>query len=257
VFREDPEGVLLVAPADHWITDDAAFAAAMRAGVEVARDTRGLVTFGVLPTAPATGYGYIEADPREVEGRGDARRVARFTEKPARDVAERFLASGRHTWNSGIFAWRADVFLAQLELFEPAIAAGARRIAEAADFAGALAEIYPDLPAVSVDYGVLERSAEVWVMPARFAWSDVGSWDSLADLSPRDERGNTFHGDVLAEDAQGCFVESEGRLTALLGTRDLLVVSRPDALLIAAKGQSEDVKRIVDALERARRKELL
>lgn len=257
VAREDPEGVLLVAPADHWIVDDAAFARVMQTGLEIARTTHGLVTFGVVPTTPATGYGYIEAAESGAAMPGDARRVARFTEKPERAVAERFLASGRHTWNSGIFAWRADVFLAQVERFEPQIARGARRVAEASDFEAALADVYPSLPSISVDHAVLERSEEVWVVPARFPWSDVGSWDALAEILPKDERGNALKGDVLAEDAQGCFVDAEGRLIVLVGTRDLLVVSRPDALLIAAKGRSQDVKGVVDALARERRTELL
>jgi mannose-1-phosphate guanylyltransferase len=257
VAREDPDGVLIVAPADHWIPDEAAFAQAMKAGVEIARTTSGLVTFGVVPTSPATGYGYIEAEDRDPGMPGGARRVARFTEKPERAVAERFLASGRHLWNSGIFAWRAGVFLAQLEKFQPQIADGVRKIADAQDARLALAVTYPSLPSISVDYAVLERAPEVWVVPARFPWSDVGSWDSLAELLPRDEKGNTLRGDVLAEDARGCFVDSEGRLVVLLGTRDLLVISRPDALLISAKGRSQDVKAVVDALERTRRNELL
>jgi mannose-1-phosphate guanylyltransferase len=257
VAREDPEGVLLVAPADHWIGDEPAFRHAALAAVEVARATRTLVTFGVVPTSPATGYGYIEAGEPLGGPSADARRVARFTEKPDLATAQRFLASGRHTWNSGIFAWRADVFLEELERVEPAMSAAARRFAEAADLDAALRAEYAALPSISVDYAVLERSARVAVLPARFPWSDVGSWDALAALSPVDGRGNTLSGDVLAVDANGCFVESDGRPTALLGVRDLIVVTRPDAVLIAAKGRSQDVKQLVEQLERQGRVELL
>ncbi len=257
VAREDPDGVLLVAPADHWIGDEDAFRAVMRAGIETARASRMLVTFGVIPTAPATGYGYIEAGDTLPGVPGGARKVARFTEKPDAATAAKFLASGRHTWNSGIFAWRADVFLAELAQHEPVMAKAIDAIARAKDLDAALREGYGALPSISVDYAVLERSARVAVVPAKFPWSDVGSWDALAELTSADGRTNVLHGDVLSVNATGCFADTDGRLVALVGTKDLLVVSREDAVLIAAKGASQDVKKIVDALERDGRKDLL
>lgn len=256
VAREDPEGVLLVAPADHWIGDEDAFRGVLRAGIEAARSSRMLVTFGVIPTAPATGYGYIEAG-EALPGAGGARKVARFTEKPDATTAAKFLATGRHTWNSGIFAWRADVFLEELARHEPAIAQGVSSMAAAADLDAAMRAGYASLPSISVDYAVLERSNRVAVVPAKFPWSDVGSWDALAELSSPDGRGNVLTGDVLAVDAKHCFVETDGRMVALVGTEGLLVVARKDAVLVAAKGRSQDVKKIVDALERDGRRELL
>jgi len=257
VAREDPEGVLLVAPADHWIGDEDAFADAVGAAANVARERRLLVTFGVVPTSPATGYGYIEAGDPLPGAPGGARRVARFTEKPDRATAERFLASGRHTWNSGIFAWRADVFLEELARCAPDVSAIIRRIASAPDLDAAMRDGYAALPSISVDYALLERSDRVAVVPARFAWSDVGSWDALAALSETDPSGNTLPDGAHAVDASGCFVRSDGPVVALLGTSDLIVVARPDAVLVAAKGRSEEVKRIVDALERSGPPDLL
>ncbi len=254
VAREDPEAVLLVAPADHWITDEEGFrrtaATAMRAAVEFA----GLVTFGIVPTSPQTGYGYIEAKAGE---EGPVRRVARFTEKPDLPTAEKFLAGGRHLWNSGIFAWRADVFLEELEASRPELAAACRRIAAARDREAALAEIYPGCEGISVDYAVLERSRRVYVVPSEFAWSDVGSWTALAEVLAADEHGNTVEGDALTLDTHGCLVRSPQRLAALVGLENLLIVDTPDALLVCAKDRAQDVKALVEALERRGRRDLL
>ena len=257
VAREDPEGVLVVAPADHWIGDEAAFAEAMRAGAEVAQRGKKLVTFGVVPTSPETGYGYIEAGDALADLPGGAHAVARFTEKPDLETAEKFLATGRHTWNSGIFAWRADIFLDELARCEPEISVGVASIAQSVDLEAAMRREYAALPSISVDYAVLEKSPRVVVIPARFPWSDVGSWDSLAELSTADSSGNTLSGDVLALDAERCFVQSDGRATAILGAHDLVVVVRPDAVLVAARGRSQDVKKIVERLESEGRSELL
>ncbi|MFN8177225.1 MAG: mannose-1-phosphate guanylyltransferase [bacterium] len=257
VEREEPDGVLLVAPADHWIGDENSFAEVMTAGAEVARTSRMLVTFGVVPTSPATGYGYIEAGEELAGHERVARRVVRFTEKPNRATAEQFLTSGRHTWNSGIFAWRADVFLEELGRLEPGMVESVRRIAAAPNLDEALRASYGWLRSISVDYAVLERSARVAVVAAKFPWSDVGSWDALAELTPPDGAGNSFSGDILAAGAQGCFARSDRTLTALVGVRDLIVVSTKDAVLVCAKGHAQEVKKIVEELEAQGRRELL
>jgi mannose-1-phosphate guanylyltransferase len=256
VAKEDPEGVLLVAPADHWIGDEEAFRATCEAGVRIAREERGLVTFGVVPTGPETGYGYIEAGDK-LEGGGGARRVVRFTEKPDRKTAEEFLTGGRHYWNSGIFAWRADVFLEELEGQHPDMAAECRRIAKAVDRGSALETGYPGLTSISVDYAVLEHSDNVFVVPARYPWSDVGSWDALAAISEPDESGNVLEGDSMAIESEGCFVRAGTRFIAVVGVDDLVVVDMPDALLISSMSRTQDVKKVVEALEKAGREDLL
>lgn len=256
VAREDPEGVLLVAPADHWIGDEDAFRQTCELGVQVAREEKGLVTFGVVPTGPETGYGYIESGD-ELGGPGDVRRVQRFTEKPDRETAEVFLNSGKHFWNSGIFAWRADVFLEELEREHPEMAHECRRIAKAVDRQSALETAYPNLTSISVDYAVLEKSERVFVVPAQFPWSDVGSWDALSAISPADSRGNVLEGDALAVDSSGCFVRADTRFTAVVGLKDVLLVDMPDALLVCSKEKAQDVKKVVDALQQKGREDLL
>lgn len=251
--RDDPGAVLLVAPADHWIGDEEAFRAAARTACSFAEKHRGLVTFGIAPTSPETGYGYIEAGEPVADG---VHRVARFTEKPDAATAAAFLAGGRHFWNGGIFAWRADVFLEELAAHHPEMAAACRRMARATDRESALAAAYPALDSISVDYAVLEHSSNVFVLPVSFPWSDVGSWDALAALRPADGSGNVVEGDVLAVDSRGCFVRAS-RFTALVGLADVLVVDTPDALLVCPKGRSQDVKKVVESLERSRRRELL
>ncbi|MCA9751712.1 MAG: mannose-1-phosphate guanylyltransferase [Gemmatimonadetes bacterium] len=256
VAREDPEGVLVVAPADHWIGNEEEFRATIEEGVRVAREEKGLVTFGVVPTGPETGYGYIEAG-EELAGQGSVARVVRFTEKPDRPTAEKFLAGGRHYWNSGIFAWRADVFLEELARQHPDMAAECRRMAQAVDRGSALETGYPSLTSISVDYAVLEHSDNVYVVPAEFPWSDVGSWDALADISPADGRGNVLEGDALAVGSTGCFVRSTSRFVSVVGAKDLIVVDLPDALLVCSKERTQDVKKVVEALEKAERRDLL
>ena len=253
VAREDPEGILLVAPADHWIGDPDEFLRAVHKAADVADERKGLVTFGVVPTSPDTGYGYIEAGPEVEPG---VHEVARFTEKPDRETAERFLAGGQHFWNSGIFAWRADVFLEELDAHHPDLVKGCREIAAAGDRGGAMAEIYPALTSISVDYAVLERSSRVFMVVATFPWSDVGSWDAVAGLSTPDHAGNVLPGDALAVDSSGCYVRSE-KFTAIVGLENVLVVDTPDALLVCPADRAQDVKKVVESLEEGGRKDLL
>jgi len=250
VEREDPEGVLVVTPADHWIGDEEGFRAVMLRGVEVARERRGLVTFGIVPSAPETGYGYIEAgDPLDA-AEESARRVARFTEKPDRATAEQFLAGGRHFWNSGIFAWRADVFLEELSHHHPDMASECRRMAESVDRESALQAGYAALTSISVDYAVLEPSDNVYMVPATFAWSDVGSWDAAAELEDSDPAGNLLLGEVLAQDCHRVYADGQaGRLLALIGVEDLVVVDTDDATLIVKRGRSQEVRSLVDQLK--------
>jgi mannose-1-phosphate guanylyltransferase len=254
VLREDPDGVLLVAPADHWIGDEEEFRRAARLAADAAEAERALVTFGIRPTSPDTGYGYIEAG-KAVSS--ELFRVAHFREKPDRPTAEKFLASGRHYWNSGIFAWRADVFLEELAKHHPDMAAGCRTIAGAADPAAELAAVYPGLTSISVDYAVLEKAREVLMVAAKFPWSDVGSWIALADVLPANGDGNVTESDALTLDSSGCLVRSRTRFTAVVGVKDLLIVDMPDALLVCPKDRAQDVKRIVEKLEAQGRRELL
>jgi mannose-1-phosphate guanylyltransferase len=253
-LREDQDAVMLIAPADHWIGDEEAFRRTARTAIDFAEQHDALVTFGIAPASPETGYGYIEAGEEVAKG---VHRVARFTEKPNRKTAEQFVASGRHFWNSGIFVWKASVVLEEMRQHGPEIVRGCEKITALPDFGEAIREHYSALPSISIDYALLEKSDRVYVVPARFPWSDIGSWDALASLLPQDAQGNATQGDSLFLETKGSFVRSSGRLVAVLGVEDLIVVDTPDALLVCPKDRAQDVKKIVEELERRGRKEIL
>lgn len=253
----DREAVLLVLPADHLIRDLVAFGAAIGTGVRAAEAGR-LVTFGIRPLRAETGYGYIEQGVglKGVEGTFE---VARFVEKPSPEMAEDLVASGRHHWNSGIFAFRADVFLAELERHAPEVLAAAKAALEGAtqdlDFTRLDADAFARAPSISIDYAVMEKTDRAAVIPVEMGWSDVGSWSALWEESEKTVEGNVLIGDVYAHDVAGSFIRSDGRLLAAIGVRDLIVVETQDATLIASKDRAQDVKGAVEHLEKNSRTE--
>jgi mannose-1-phosphate guanylyltransferase/mannose-6-phosphate isomerase len=236
--------VLLVLPADHVIRDIPAFHAAVRTALAAA-DAGQLATFGVVPTAAETGYGYIQRGAPS----GAAFRIARFVEKPNHERAHEFVASGDYYWNSGMFVFRARRYLQELERFAPEMA----RVCEAAfraaksdlDFTRIDATLFEACPADSIDYAVMEKTADAVVVPLAAGWSDVGSWASLHAASDADARGNVTKGDVISEDTEGSYLYSESRLVAAVGLRDQVVVETKDAVLVAAKDRVQEVKRLV------------
>ncbi len=242
---------MLVLPSDHLIGDVAAFAEAVQAACELAQQGY-LVTFGITPTGAETGFGYIEADQAGRLG-GHGLVVRRFVEKPSRATAEEYLASGRYYWNSGMFCFRVGEFLNQLARCAPAVSeaviaawqATPRNQAPVAIDAVSFARIAD----ISVDYAVMEKAERVAVVPGRFDWSDIGSWQALGELVPADAAGNRVQGEAVLVDAENCFVRSEDRLVAALGVHDLLVVDTPDALLVADRSRAQDVKSIVQRLK--------
>lgn len=245
--------VVAVLPADHRLTDAAAFRDALsRAGHAVRRDDF-VVTLGVEPRWPETGYGYLELG-EELDPTTGLRRVVRFTEKPDRELAETYFAGGRHLWNAGIFVFRGSTLLGHLERFEPAIADG---LAELARSPERTAEIYAELPAVSIDYGVMERLETIATLPLDVGWSDLGSWEALTEVLPGDEDGNRRRGDVLAIDAEDNLLYAEHGTVAALGVSGLVVVSTGDTVLVMPRERSQEVRRIVDALRQKKRDDLL
>jgi len=244
-----PDAVLAVLPADHAIGDLPVFRADLAHALAVAEATCALVTLGVPPTHPETGYGYIRPG-APLPGVARAAAVERFIEKPERARAEVLLAEGGTLWNSGIFAWRASAILAALREHLPAVLEPLTR-AVARGTAGALAAAYRRLPAVSIDRGVLERARDVVVVRARFSWSDVGSWAAVAAFWPGGGNGhNAVRGTALPIDSRGCVVDSPTRLVALLGVEDLVVIDAPDAVLVCRKDRAQDVRLVVDELRR-------
>lgn len=239
---------LLVMPSDHVIRDVAAFHAAIESARPLV-EQGWLVTFGITPDAPETGYGWIKIG--EEVGAG-VHRVDRFVEKPPLDKAEAMLASGDHAWNGGIFLFRADAYLAALDQFEPAISAAARAAIVNGTRDGAViaadAKAFAASPSDSIDYAVMEKADNVAVVPVAMGWSDVGSWDALHAISQCDELGNVCGGDVIAIDTRNCLVKSDGARVAMVGVEDLIVVASGNDILILPRGHSQSVKRIVAEL---------
>lgn len=257
IARRDPDAVLAVLAADHVIPDASAFAAALDRAAHAAASAGVLVTLGVRPTAPDTGYGYIEVGRPAGRAHPGLRRVARFREKPPLAQARRFAASGRHLWNAGIFVWRADAILAEIERVAPELARafGAWR---ARPSGAALARAYRRAPRIPIDKAVLERSDRVWTLPVRFRWNDVGNWASLAaELGVRRDRSQVLGGEALLLDADGNLVWPGARLVVLLGVEGLAVIDAPDALLVARIDRSGELRRVVAELHQRGRSDLL
>jgi len=238
----DADAPLLVMPSDHVILDRDAFHAAIHAALPLVEEGW-LVTFGITPDAPESGYGYINVGEEVASG---VHRVARFVEKPKRDVAEAMIASGDHAWNGGIFLFRADAYLNALEQFRPDILAAAKAAMDGARRDGAC--LYPDAaafeasPSDSIDYAVMEKADRVAVVPVAMGWSDVGSWDALHQIAENDQHGNVVDGDAIVLDSRNCLVRSDGARIAMVGVEDLIVVASGNDILILPRGRSQDVK---------------
>jgi len=246
--------ILLVMPADHVITDGAAYLDAMGRAVPHA-DAGKLVTFGIVPTAPETGYGYIE----QGSPIGDAFRVARFVEKPNAAIAANYVAAGRYLWNSGMFVFRASRFLEELGKHRPEMLAAVRSASShSARSNGTIRidlESFAAIKGDSIDYAVMERTTDAVVVPLDAGWSDIGSWDALWDIGDRDEDNNILIGDVLALDTSGSYVRAESRLVAIAGLKDVVVIETSDAILVCSREKAQDVRLLVERLEAAERPE--
>jgi mannose-1-phosphate guanylyltransferase / mannose-6-phosphate isomerase len=276
-IKNGADPVLLVMPADHVIVDKAAFQAAVQRGAALAAGGA-VVTFGITPDAPETGYGYIQSGEAYAPGgqTTDARRIARFVEKPNLETAKAYLADGSYLWNSGLFMMRASVWLAALKVCRPDILAACDTAWAAGTSDGEFVRVGKDAfsqcPSDSIDYAVMERIAAVAttgaggavgtntlpagvVIPLSAGWSDVGAWEALWNVLPKDADGNVAQGDVLLQDSRNTLALSEGRLIACVGVDDLIVVETADAILVAHKNKTQDVKKIVDRLKAAGRSE--
>jgi mannose-1-phosphate guanylyltransferase / mannose-6-phosphate isomerase len=246
----DPDALMLVLPADHDIPDADAFAAAVAAGAAAAREKR-LVVFGIPARWPEIGYGYIErGDP--IDTAPGCHRVASFIEKPELELAQRFVASGRHYWNSGIFLFGAAHFLAELARQQPDVAAACELAARTArEDHGCMRIEHPAFTrcrSISIDYAVLEHTADAAVVPSEFRWSDIGSWNSLWDGSDKDARGNVASGDTVLTDVSGSYVRATHRLVVGIGLKNAVVVETPDAVLVADRAESQKVREAVEQL---------
>ncbi|MGH9382044.1 MAG: mannose-1-phosphate guanylyltransferase [Thermoanaerobaculia bacterium] len=247
------DSVVVVLPSDHRVADGAAFRSILVAAAQVAHHEDRVVTLGVRPSRPETGYGYLQQG-ESLAGPDGLRRVLRFTEKPAKEEARAFVESGDYLWNAGIFVFRGTTLLRHLERFEPAIAEGLERIA---DHPERLAEIYAELPSISIDYAVMERLDDIVTLPLDCGWSDLGSWESVAELLERDELGNALQGDTLAVEAERNLLVAEDGTVVVLGVSDLLVVTSGGAVLVAPRSRAQEIRKVVDALRDRMRDDLL
>lgn len=252
VAEQNPDAVLWVMAADAAIEDEPKLHVALDHAVMAAKAGY-VVTFGMTPTRPETGYGYIEQG-HPISDLPGVYKVSRFVEKPDKDKAEAFLAQGGYLWNSGMFVVRVQTFLSEIERYEPALYATVREAVEKRktdmDFQRLDPESFCKSPDISVDYAVAERTDMAAVVPGSFGWSDVGSWDTLWDLGQKDAQGNVTHGHVVLEDVSQSYVRTDGMLAAVLGVDGLVVVATQDAVLVASKDRAQDVKTLVQRLKK-------
>jgi len=250
--RLDPDAIMVVLTADHLIGRREDFRNALKVATQVAGEGR-LVTLGIHAARPETGYGYIERGEllSTIEG-FDVYRVVRFTEKPDQEAAQDFVASGRYAWNSGMFIWRVDAILREMERLIPETHAQLEEISQDLGTQredDTLQRVWPQIAKETIDFGVMERAGEVAVIPVDIGWNDVGSWATLLDLLPADEEGNILTGEVAAVDVHNSLVYSSGRLIAAIGLEDMIVVDTGDATLICPRDRAQDVRKIVERLK--------
>lgn len=260
LHRRDPESVMAVLTADHYIADQERFRQALGAAERLAREGH-LVTLGIRPGAPTTAYGYIEQGPRSAQVNGfDVFRVRAFTEKPSREVATRMVSSGIYTWNSGMFVWKTSRILEELQRQMPKFYDQLMAVDQALGserYPQALAQVWRQVEKQTIDYGVMEHAEDVVVIPVEIGWTDIGSWGSLFGLLDADAQGNLVRADHIGLDTQRSLILGEQRLIATIGIEDLVVIDTAEALLICKRGCEQQVRELVDRLKAEGRFDLL
>jgi mannose-1-phosphate guanylyltransferase len=256
ISRNDPNAIMIILPADHIIRDAKEFICVLQRAAHVAQESDALVTIGIKPTHPETGYGYIqfedtsEKNPYAADG---IYRVKTFAEKPNLETAEKFLKSGDFLWNSGMFIWKASVILQEIEKYIPELSEQLTKLEHTIgteSYQATLERVYGVIRSISIDYGVMEKASNVFVARGDFGWSDVGSWDEVVRLTPIDGEGNALRGTVIAKDSHRNYIDAGNKVVATIGIEDVIVVVTDDAVLICKKGRSQDVKEVVDYLRR-------
>jgi mannose-1-phosphate guanylyltransferase len=264
IRRMDPEAVMVVLPADHIIHKEEEFYKVMRLAIWVAYESGKLITVGIQPTRPETGYGYIQvidekdgSNPYIDKG---VYNVKTFAEKPSVEIAKKFIESGDFLWNSGMFVWRVDAVLREIERFLPEMYQELIKIDKvigSEKYENIVETAYRMIRGISVDYGVMEKSRDVYVIKGNFGWSDVGSWDEVFRMSGKDDKGNTVTGQAFLLGTKNSYVHAGDKFVATIGVEDLIVIAADDAVLVCRKGQSQDVKEIVDYLRRKQKADYL
>lgn len=261
IRQKDPESVMAVLPADHYIGDPVTFCSCLKAAIEAATLQDALVTIGIRPNRPETGYGYIQFHDEVACYNGmSVYRVSGFHEKPALEKAQTFLQQGNFLWNSGIFVWKVSAILREIKKFIPDVYHSFIKADLFGDTQAAektIATAYETVESISIDYGVMEKAENVLTLQGDFGWNDIGSWSAIYETAKKDKDGNALRGDVIAIDSENILVYSPQKLTAVIGIKNIIIVETADALLVCAKEKSQDVKKAVDILQKNGRKEYL
>jgi mannose-1-phosphate guanylyltransferase len=250
IQKRSPDAVTFVMPADHIIKDDESFLNTLKTASQFSIENQALVTIGIQPTRPETGYGYIQID--EDSGKSSVYKVLTFAEKPNYATAVNFIKSGDFFWNSGMFIWKIDTILNEFKQLMPDLHEGLVKISEqldTPDFSNKLNEIYGHLKSISIDYGIMEKSDKVFLVKGQFSWSDVGSWEAVYELSEKDGDGNVKVGTVYTDMALDSYIYSPDKLTAVIGLDNVIVINCNDALLICKRDKAQDVKNVIDYLK--------
>lgn len=250
------DGIMCIFPSDHYIKEEKEFAMVLESAIEAAQQGNRLVTIGICPSFPATGYGYIKHE----GGTQIVKKVSEFVEKPDYETAKAYLESGEYSWNSGMFVWKASTILKSFERYLPRVYECLEKIADAIGSERereVIEDIYPQIPSISIDYGIMERAQNVVMLNGNFGWNDVGSWDMLEVLNKPDEQGNVLKGEQVNIETKNCICVSNGRLVATVGVEDLIIVDTQDAVLVCGKAQAQQVKEIVQVLEKCGKSEYL
>ena len=258
IEHKHKDAIMIILPADHLINDKEEFRNTIRKAVNYSVERDALVTIGIHPTRPDTGYGYIQID--ENEDNDQLHKVIRFAEKPNLETAERFLESGDFFWNSGMFIWKTSVILSEIKEYMPDLGDGLDELRESIEddnFESTLTNVYGQMKSVSIDYGIMEKSQNVFLIKGKFDWSDVGSWDAVYHLLEKDTNENVEKGAVYLENSERTYVHSDKKFTAVIGAKDLIVINTDDATLVCHRDHAQDVKLVVDYLKLHKKDELL
>lgn len=258
IQKRCPDAVIITLPADHLIKDKNHFQDTIIKAVKYANDSDGLVTIGIQPTRPETGYGYIQFD--EGEERNGVHKVLTFAEKPNLATANRFIKSGDFLWNSGMFIWKVKSILDEIRLYMPDLYDGIQEIQEAVDtenFNKVLTTVYGQLKSISIDYGIMEKSRNVYLVPGTFDWNDVGSWEAVYQIAEKDEYDNAKFGEVYSDKTTKSYIFSPQKFTAVIGLENVIVIDTKDSLLVCNRDNAQDVKQVVDFLKMNKKTELI
>ncbi len=250
ILKKYGDGIMCIVPSDHFIRDEQAFCDVMNQAVQVATETDKLVTIGIRPTFPATGYGYICCNREKT---ASFYQIEEFVEKPDMSRAREYVASGFYSWNSGMFIWRASTILDYFQRLLPDIYEPLQKIGEAMMTdreRTVINEIYPDIPRISIDYGIMERVSDALMLEGDFGWNDIGTFDSLGDIFPKDENGNVKVGKALSIDSRNCiFYGQDDKLVAALGVKDLIIAQTDDVILVCDRSRAQDIRQFTEALQ--------